>query len=312
MSWIQKLYETYERCAGNEPEGTAPLRPIGHTTQQAHIEIVLDGNGHFRRASVLDKSAGTTLIPCTEESGGRAGSKPVNHPLCDKLQYIAGDYLKFGGGVTSGFSAKPDEPHQAYRKSLAAWAESAFRHPKLDAILAYVRQGRVVEDLIKAHVLHVGADGKLLKLWSGNKDQAPLIFKAMPNNQTQEGAFIRWCVEDKTGSPASGTWQDADLLSAWVAYYESMQTKRGCCMVGGKETSLAIQHPAKLRHSGDKAKLISSNDTNGYTFRGRFLDADQAAGVGFDVTQKAHNALQWLIARQGYRNGDQAIVSWAV
>ena len=83
-------------------------------------------------------------------------------------------------------------------------------------------------------------------------------------------------------------------------------------MVTGTETSLAVQHPAKLRHGGDKAKLISSNDTSGYTFRGRFLEADEAATVAFEVTQKAHNALRWLIQNQAYRSGDQAIVSWAV
>ena len=80
----------------------------------------------------------------------------------------------------------------------------------------------------------------------------------------------------------------------------------------GDEKTLAIQHPAKLRHGGDKAKLISSNDTTGYTFRGRFLEADEAVSVGFEITQKAHNALRWLILRQGSRNGEQVIVSWAV
>jgi CRISPR-associated protein Csd1 len=38
----------------------------------------------------------------------------------------------------------------------------------------------------------------------------------------------------------------------------------------------------------------------------------QACGVGYEVTQKAHNALRWLIQRQAYRNDDQVIVSWAV
>ena len=61
-----------------------------------------------------------------------------------------------------------------------------------------------------------------------------------------------------------------------------------------------------------KQSLISSNDTSGYTFRGRFEDAEQACGVGFEVTQKAHNALRWLIKRQGFRNGAQVVVAWAV
>ena len=39
---------------------------------------------------------------------------------------------------------------------------------------------------------------------------------------------------------------------------------------------------------------------------------EQASTIGFDVSQKAHNALRWLISRQGFRNGDQAYVSWSV
>ena len=104
-------------------------------------------------------------------------------------------------------------------------------------------------------------------------------------------------------------------MDAWIRYYASQQTKHGLCMVTGNETILAEQHPAKLRNAGDKAKLISSNDTSGYTFRGRFIDAVQACGVGFVVTQQAHKALQWLLdfeRRQAFRNGNQVIVAWAV
>ncbi|PIP41977.1 type I-C CRISPR-associated protein Cas8c/Csd1 [Candidatus Desantisbacteria bacterium CG23_combo_of_CG06-09_8_20_14_all_40_23] len=78
----------------------------------------------------------------------------------------------------------------------------------------------------------------------------------------------------------------------------------------------AEQHLAKLRNDRDRAKLISSTDWSGFTFRGRFTDTKgcntyQTCGVGFKITQKAHNTLRWLISRQGYRSGDQAIVAWA-
>lgn len=310
MSWMQKLYETYEACKGREPEGSQLLMPIGHTTQQAHVEIVLDGKGNFRRASVLDRSASTTLIPCTEESGGRSGSKPINHPLCDKLQYVARDYGEFGGEVTSGFAETPDGPYRAYVSSLSAWASSPHGHRKLDAIRKYVERGKVVEDLCEFKVLPLGSDGKLLREWPGDKARMPAIYKALPAGQAPEDAFIRWSVEDTDS--ASGTWQDPSLIDAWIAYYAATQKLHGYCMVLGQDATLAIQHPAKLRNAGDKAKLISTNDSTGYTFRGRFLEAGEAASVGFEVTQKAHNALRWLIARQGSRNGDQAIVSWAV
>jgi CRISPR-associated protein Csd1 len=310
MSWLQKLHDTYESCKGREPEGSASLMPTSHTTQQAQIEIVLNGHGQFRRAVVLEKSLATTLIPCTEESGGRAGSKPVNHPLCDKLQYLAGDYLKFGGEVTSGFAKDPEQPHRDYLKSLSAWAASASGHPKLNSILSYVKQNSIVADLARSGVLHLDpANAVLLKEWPGDKTLTPAIYKVLAAGQFQEGAFVRWRVE-LGDDPNSATWTDESLMSAWTAHYQSTQTKRGYCMVTGQETALAVQHPAKLRHGGDKAKLISANDGTGYTYRGKFINSDEAVGVGFVATQKAHNALRWLIARQGYRSGDQVFVAW--
>ena len=111
MSWIHKLYETYEQCVRAPQFDSNPLLPIGHTTQKAHIEITVDGEGNFLRANVITKTDQLTVVPCTENSGGRSGKKPVNHPLCDKLQYVAGDFINFGGEVTSGFSKDSREPH---------------------------------------------------------------------------------------------------------------------------------------------------------------------------------------------------------
>ena len=311
MSWIQKLYETYECSAGHEQDGSDLLMPIAHTTQQVQIEIVLHADGTFKRAAVLDKNVCNTVIPCSEESGGRTGSKPTHHPLCDKLQYVAGDFVEFGGEVTSGFSKKPEEPHQNFLTALRAWAVSDCGHPKLNAILRYVENGHIVSDLMRAAVLQPDSEGKILKKWTAEKEKTPAIFKVIQATQTPDEAFVRWRVEE-LGNSISSTWQDGALISAWIKYYQARQTKRGYCMVTGEVKALSIQHPAKLRHGGDKAKLISSNDTNGYTFRGKFIDSDEAASVGFEVTQKAHNALRWLIARQAYRNGDQVVVSWSV
>lgn len=311
MSWLQQLHDVYETCYGREPAGSTRLMPIAHTTQLAQLEIVLDGEGNFRRASVLDRERSTTLIPCTEASGGRAGSKPTNHPLCDKLQYIAGDYLAHGGEVTSGFAkTDPHEPHRTYVEELKAWASSSQGHSKLDAILTYVERGHVIADLISYAVLPVDAEGKFLKRWEGDKKQAPDIYRALAAGQTPEDAFVRWSVEDR--ELAAGTWEDQSLLDAWVAYYAHTQTYRGYCMAQGRHTTLAEQHPSKLRNAGDKAKLISANDESGLVYRGRFLNGQQVLGVGYEISQKAHNALRWLIERQGARNGDQVIVCWSV
>jgi len=313
MAWIEKLYATYEACKGREPPGAAPLMPISHTTQQAQIEIVINEAGKFKRAAVVAKEDNTTLIPCTEKSGGKSGKKPVSHPLCDKLQYVAGDFVRYGGEVTSGFAADPGEPHRLYMAILSAWAGSSFTHPKLSAVLAYVSQGRVISDLEANGILQVDPKGKIVSTWTGDRDATPAIFKVLSNDQVPADAFVRWRIE-QAGSPVSGTWEDVDLVESWIDYYGSQQSKRGLCMVTGRSCILSEQHPAKLRHGGDKAKIVSSNDTGGYTYRGRFHDADEALGVGFDVTQKGHNALRWLISRQSYhdKKSGQVFVAWAV
>ncbi|OHC66816.1 MAG: type I-C CRISPR-associated protein Cas8c/Csd1 [Rhodocyclales bacterium GWA2_65_19] len=319
MAWIEKLHATYEACKGHEPPGAEPLMPVSHSTQQAQIEIVIDGCGNFRRASVIPKEDSTTLIPCTEASGGRAGSMPVNHPLCDKLQYVAGDFLAYGGEVTSGFANDPVEPHREFLKSLTTWAGSSYAHPKLQAVLSYVKPedgmkpNGIVADLVREGLLPALA-GKLLKSWDGVREDMPAIFKVLGNTQSPEDAFVRWRIEDGS-SLATGTWEDQELMAAWDSHYKSQQTLRGVCMVTGEEHApLAQQHPAKLRNGADKAKLISANDKSGFTFRGRFTDPDgvQACTVGYVVTQKAHSALRWLIARQGYKSGKQVFLAWAV
>ena len=311
MSWIQKLYETYEQCVRAPHFDSNPLLPIGHTTQKAHIEVTIDGEGNFLRANVITKADQPTVVPCTEGSGGRSGKKPVNHPLCDKLQYVAGDFQKFGGEVTSGFSKDPHEPHRSYLQTLAGWDASHYGHPKLVAIRKYVQKSKIIDDLSREQILFLDPQGKLLKTWKGDKQNPPPIFKLISKEQSPAEAFIRWRVE-VPGDPQSTTWKDQELIKAWVDYYASQQAKRGLCFIAGETKTLAEQHPAKLRNGADKAKLISSNDTSGYTFRGRFEDEDQACGVGFEVTQKAHNALRWLIERQGFRTGAQVVVAWAV
>ncbi|MBF0384074.1 MAG: type I-C CRISPR-associated protein Cas8c/Csd1, partial [Magnetococcales bacterium] len=306
MSWIHKLYDTHNYCSSLLP-------PLSHTTQQAHIEIILNSKGHFRRALVVPKKENDTLVPCTEASGGRTGITPKNHPLCDKLQYVAGDFINFGGKVTSGFSKDPELPHRTYIADLASWASSSYGHSKLDPILTYVKKGKIVQDLIDHGILLIDGSS-ILNIWTGDKKDIPPIFKVLTKPQD---AFVRWRVESFEDQN-SATWQDDSLIKSWIDYYShtqtqtQTQTKRGMCMVtGNNDELLAVQHPAKLRNAGDKAKLISSNDSRGYTFLGRFLSADEACGVGIDVSQKVHITLRWLIQKQGYRNGDQVIVSWA-
>jgi len=310
---MQKLYETHGAIAALSISGESnDSTPESHTTARVHLEIVLDGDGKFKRAAAVDKTDATTVIPCTEASATRSGRQPAAHPLCDSLQYIAADFRISGGQVTSGFAADECQPHKSYVEQLQKWV-AASPHPKTKAVLQYICRGNVIEDLIKHRTLPADSAGKIEKERPKDaKDQHP-IWSVPPAGQTPDKAVVRWRVEIE-GEAASGTWEDRSLVENWKVYYPISIVKQDLCMVCGESMPLASFHPAKLRHSGDKAKLISSNDPSGFVFRGKFTDDEgtQAIGVGYEVSQKAHSALRWLIARQGYRNGSQVFVSWAV
>ncbi len=301
MSWIQKLYETYElaQALNLSEQG---VMPISHTLQNAHINIVIDGEGNFKRAHVLEKTQ--VVLPATESSAGRSSGE-APHPLADKLQYVAQDYGAFGGKKKNYF--------EGYMKQLREWVESDYSHPKASAVFNYITKGCVIADLVSQHVCFVDEERVLLTKWEAETEQ-PLLFKVLPKEKgklDQGNALVCWTVEVE-GESLANSWQDKSLQDAWVQYDINRGGDTTFCCVTGNETVAALNHPAKLRHTGDKAKLISANDNSGYTFRGRFLDAQQAATIGFEVTQKAHNALRWLLSRQGYRNGDHVTVSWAV
>ena len=304
MSWMQKLYRTYEsileQCVTDDAE---PLTPVGHTIQNAHIVIVIDGQGNFQTARVMPPKT-AILLPATESSENRtSGEAP--HPLADKIQYVAKDYADYGGEKKAYFDG--------YLKQLKAWCESSFAHPKVQAVLNYVAKGRVVADLVEAGIFQLDLDGKVLNKWETEGD-APPIFSVLPKTKGEiefGSALVCWQVEI-AGDVRSQTWTDKTIQQSWADYAASEKTEKGFCLVQGEKAVISTMHPAKLRHTGDKAKLISSNDTAGYTFRGRFANAEEAASVSADVSAKAHSALRWLISRQGIRNGDQVTVAWAI
>lgn len=306
MSWMQKLYETYEQCSASERlQSTVPLAPLSHVIQQAHIEIVLDGEGNFRRARVIEKE--NTVIPATEKSATARTSGIAPHPLCDHVKYCAADYVANGEASNKHF--------EAYKNQLQEWCDSVYSHPKAVAVLNYIKQGRLIKDLISEGVLPISANGILLNQWE-SKDNKPHLFKQLTKDaKTKEykpqNALIRWVVESGL---ITETWKDLALRDAWINYSTSTDVELGLCMVTGTNQVLTDKHPKGMRGGKDGAKLISykKEEESDFIYLGRFIEARQVLGVGSAVSQKAHSALRWLIERQGYKNGDQAIVAWAI
>lgn len=304
MSWLEKCYETYENCqqeigiqkfqAEGDKRSYVPLLPVAHTTQLVNIEVELDQSGDFQDARLLAKDEQTTIIPCTEESSART-SGIVPHPLVDKLQYIAADYPAYGGTKRSGWNL--------YHTQLQDWCSSPYADAKVCAVLRFLEKGCLVASLVKKHILFLDENGKMPTKWTGNKDEKPKILETLASADQTE-SFVRFRVG---GIDLA---QDEAVRESFIHYYEMKQQRVDYCTVQGKQMAVSTLSPYKIRNPGDRAKLISSNDSTNYTYRGRFVTAEQALSIGYETTQKAHSALRWLISKQGCSNGDQTVVVW--
>jgi len=263
------------------------MPPISARSQNTQICITLNGEGQFRRAEVsLLKN---TPILVSETSAARTGVLSAANPLADKLAYCAGDGIRYG--LNSNYFAR-------YIVQLSEWCSSEFKDAKACIILEYIKQAKLIADLIKSGVLTIKA-GELGKINVDGKMLAP------------GEAWIRWRVEARDET-LPNTWDDPGTFARWECFESSKSDAVGLCMALGVTGRIARIHPKGIRNSRDRAKLISSNDNDGHTFKGRFLEAKQAASLGYMASQKAHSALRWLIAGQAYKNGDQVIVAWAV
>ena len=275
MGLLQKAVETYDANAalvGVYQEGRDPLAPIGHILTSASIEITLNALGEFLSARKVEKTEPKILIPVTEDSGGRASGLAA-HPLCDYLKYVA---------------PTNEKAHDLYLQTLRAWLDSPHSHPFLQAVFAYANDGTILNDLTKAGLLDSAEryDEKGMVCWrvNGFADEEPAC------------------------------WKNRNLFDSFAAYYCDRISERdvALCMIEGRPEAAAVQHPKGIIPVNGNAKLISANDTSGFTYRGRFAEKWQTATVGYVASQKAHNAIRWLASDQGVRefSGNRIFLCW--
>ena len=276
MGLLQKAVATYDantNLIGVYQAGRDPLAPIGHMLTNAGIEITLNAAGEFLSARKVEKSEPKILIPVTEDSSGRT-KELVAHPLCDQLKYVA---------------RANEKAHMLYLQTLRTWMESPHSHPFLRAVFFYTEGGTILDDLTRTGILDSleSYDEKLMVCWRvhGFADEEPAC------------------------------WKNRNLFASFADYYRDRISTRDIefCMIEGKTGPAAVQHPKGIIPVNGNAKLISANDTSGFTYRGRFSEKWQTATVGYIASQKAHNALRWLASDQGVRefSGNRIFLCWS-
>lgn len=274
MSWMQDLYRTYEACA------TA-------------VGVSVDGQdkmllpvGHTLKTSnvaIYLRSDGTfynaeenkvdICTPCTDESESRtSGAEKAPHPLFDQIKHLSGEL---------------------YLSNLLRWQkylEHSRKHHvaylMISGVCAYMKGGSLKSDLTNCHI------------------------------EPKDKLFVRFCVSVE-GQHEDRPWMIPELWGAWTSYYISdevdQRTTSGTCYISGNEDEIYTEkHPKSVNRASGNAKLITGNDSTNFTYRGRFTDSHQAVIIGYEASQKAHQALRWLISTRGFRCGTQTIVTWAV
>ena len=274
MGLLQRAIETYDNMvslAGIEREGKEPLAPVAHNTARASIEITLDENGNFIDAAKCDRKI---VIPVTESSAGRSGKIISPHPLCDQLSYI----------TTSN-----SEKHEVYLKQLHDWCESEYKHPKVEAVYNYVIKGSVLNDLVNAGIIEPPEGGKL-------KD---------------EKAMICWRIIG-LGDKSGPIWTDTDLHKAYEQFYIDCldDAPKDICYLEGNLQTIAKQHLKGVVPQNGNSKIISANDKTNFTYRGRFIKADDVVRISYDASQKAHNTIKWIVTNDGVVYGNRTFISW--
>lgn len=322
MSWLSRLYHTYEQVKDNaDAQLHYALMPYYHVKQNVQIIVTINDKGDFVSARLARDGNGKlkslfVTVPATNDSASRAGKYPSAHPLSDKIQYLAKSYQQV---------YENHDFHAEYIGLLKNWAESNSSHKKVKAVLEYLTTHDLIEDLVKSNILILNEDG-ILATPKNASEYSESIFAILNKKDgydtyDQGSAFVVWEVidSDLTTVDVIETWKDNNLFIAWQNYYASLDSKDGFCHITGKNTALASKHPKGILRSSNNAKLISANDMDGFTFRGRFTDDKnsikngyQAVNISAEVTEKAHSALAWLLTSQGHEESGQAMVAWAI
>ena len=314
MSWLSKLYKTYDQAIILNEDKTHPIEPVYHKSEKCHILITITEHGEFIKATTLlieqqSKNKiiikGTdNIIPVTPKSLTGKTSGPAPYGLAEKLHYLVHNYQEFDLLKKNYFNE--------YYNALTEWCASDYSHWKAEAIKIYLKNHTIIDDLANSKLIYI--DNNNFKLKWDEKNDKPNVYK-LSGFKTFGDLVITWEVYKPKYSNSSIS-NDITLIDSWVNYQRNINVDNGICHLLGKNAFCINTHPKSIIQTKEAAgsKLISAPSNTSYlTYQGRFTSQEQACQVSFEVSQKAHNVLRWLIKRNNALTSPQsAIIAWAV
>ncbi len=285
MSMMELLYRTYEYAYRKEDRSLMENYLMSQTMASAPIVLWITEKGAFADATYLtDKEKQKISIPCTEKSAGRSGTNPVPHPLFDKLLYLAGNAEARG--------INNQKAHETYMHNLKDWCESSYGNRYVKTVYAYLEKNTLLWDLEGAGILDFTEEKEL-------KKRLNEVVRIGIRRDFQTDLEL---------------WRENEIREDFCRYLGNGQENRSFCYISGEEGTISENHPKSIWNLKANAKLISANEkaNRGLVYSGRFETANQAVQVSYETSQKVHNALKWLIQKQGKMIGDKLLVAWGM
>ncbi len=246
--------------------------PVGLIEKEIGINIVLDKNGNFSHAQKLPKEESLFTVPTTIQAEGRSSSKIAPFPLAEQIKYL----------VVADNEENPC--FEAYYRQLYEWSKSPGAPECLKVLCGYLKKGTLFSDLMNEKGLEFKWDTK-------------------SDDKKTMACFSVECCDGE-----SRLWMRDDVRQSWLRYRETFTPpEKGLCYAEGRELPIAEMHP-KLYGN---LKLISGkDDVYPFRYKGRFTEDHSSVLVNDTASIKAHNALRWLIEKQGFKRYGIYFVAW--
>lgn len=325
MGLWQNLCEAY---SANE-ELLRKTYPLSTTTvnnaNKPLLVVKINDAGELQSIGQIPKRAKNEplqsfVVPVTEASMGRTGTEP--HPLFDNYAYIKG----------------AGEKYERYLKELEKRKDLSR---EFAAVYNYVKRGTLAEDakqfepkddvfvlfeveypgetnarlweneslMVKWHQYYMG----LLNEKARNEEVLAKDLREQEDKLAQLESEKSSCTEKtrKKELQEEIKEQKQQVRVLRNAVREVAEDSVFCVdMITGDRMESAISHPKKIVNAAGNAKLISDNDKENFTYRGKFANAQEAYSVGYESSQRAHQFLRFVVNEYGIKCDSQVIVAF--
>ncbi len=271
MGWMQRLVQTYDAM-----QGTNAFKEAEHPL------VPVGFIGKKAAIHVVLTEEGTFAHAVRFEKGEetqRIPSTPeAEGRTGNPAPYPLCEELRY---VAGDFSQEDGRYFDAYMAQLSDWCDQTDAPSRLKLLRDYLGRKRLIQDM-RASGFPVDAE----------KDMKGIVCFSVQSFENEEQAL----------------WRRADVRESWLNQLSRRMGSPSLCYVTGTDLPPLDNHP-KIQGN---AKLISAKDVQTpFQYKGRFEDASQALTVSFDASIKAHNALSWLMKRQGFDRYGLKVVAWA-